>query len=741
MDGGLLRQERLANAHAVTILVLTAAVIVPSVFSNSLTSDGYITIKNTALTLLGAVAVLAIILALVKNSFEFPRRLIAPIILVALSQLASIPATLNPGMSLDEFLRVAALLALFVVTTSIASPRRSELIACGAVIVAACISVLGVVHFITGAIFPSIQDSYGFPMFGATLGHDNFAGEYLIAVIPLAMALCASTIARRRYAAGFFALGASCAMLIFLAITFSRGAWAGFLVSIIVFAALLWRRSGLKRASGVSALPRKAIIIGLAFAAVFIAVGLLAFSLSKREQGTSAIQKAEKAFDLSDAPVAFRLKLWEGALHLFKQHPLLGVGCGAFSVYYPSVRLPEEHRIAGAGISVNSPHNEYIKLLTESGLFGFAASFYLLWAVAWPLLVRLRGKSPPASGIPVITIGAASAIAATLVHAFFSSNFTMPASAAMLAINLGLLAGTLSCGETRPLRLTNVSKSVAAVVLAVLGILMVIRPVCFFIADNGLQRARTLVAHGDMPGAKQALRTSLLFAGHYIEPRILLANLHLLNQEYQEAIDVLKPAVELSPFWPQVRNNIGVAYSQRAGLVRDPGSLMEAYLAFGKAVELDPEFQEAWLNYGGALQSLGRDKEAEAAFRKALSLCPSDVVASSKLAETLMAQERPEQAQKALEEALKSNPDNPNLLNNLGAVLVAQQKDDEAISVFERAADLPGELFQPHLNLGQIYERRSEIDKAIYHYRIALRIEPNLKAASEALKRLVVESN
>ncbi|MBN2208441.1 MAG: tetratricopeptide repeat protein [Candidatus Coatesbacteria bacterium] len=739
MDGSLLRQERLSNAHAIIILVIAAAVIVPSVFSNSLTSDGYITIKNTALTLLCAVAVLAIILALVKNSFEFPRRLIAPTILVALSQLASIPATLNPGMSLDEFLRLAALLALFVVTTSIASPRRSELIACGAVIVASCISMLGVVHFITGAIFPSIQDSYGFPMFGATLGHDNFAGEYLVAVLPLAMALCASAVERERYAAGFYALGAACAMLIFLSLTFSRGAWAGFLASIVVFAALLWRRSGLKRASGVSVLPRKAVVIGVAFAAVFVAVGLLAFSLSKREKGTSAIQKAGKAVDLSDAPIAFRLKVWEGALHLLKQHPLLGVGCGAFSVYYPSVRLPEEHRIAGAGVSVRSPHNDYIKLLTESGLVGFAASFYLLCAVAWPLLVRLRGRRSP-SGIPVMTVGAASAIAATLVHAFFCSNFTMPASATMLAINMGLLAGTLSCGETRPLRLTNVSKFIAAVVLAALCVLMVIRPVCFFIADNGLQRARALVAHGDVPGAKQALRTSLRFAGHYIEPRILLANLHLLNQEYQEAIDVLTPAVELSPFWPQVQNNIGVAYSQRAGRMRDPGSLFEAYLAFGRAVELDPEFQEAWLNYGGALQSLGRHKEAEGAFRKALSLCPSDLVASSKLAETLMAQEKPEQAQKALQEALKVNPDNPNLLNNLGAVLMAQKKDDEAISIFEKAADLSGELFQPHLNLGQIYESRLEIDKAIYHYRIALRIKPDLKEASEALKRLVFES-
>ncbi len=733
----MLRKQRLSNAQVVTALVLTTVVVVPSIFSNSLTSDGYIAIKNTALMLLGAVAVLAVILAVVGNSLQFPRWLLAPIIVLALSQLASMPATLNPGMSLNEFLRVGALLALFVVTTTIASPRRAASITGAAVIVASCISVLGIIHFVTGAIFPSIRDSYGFPMFGATLGHDNFAGQYLIAVIPLGMALVVSAVERDKFAVAGAALLASCVMLVFLSITFSRGAWAGLVASVIVFAALIiWRWFCPRRRGAVNGLHRKGMTVWIAFAAVFVAVGVLAFSLSEREKGTSAIQKAQTAVDLSDAPIAFRLKLWEGALRLVKQHPLLGVGCGAFSLYYPSVRLPEEHRIAGASISVRSPHNDYVKLVTESGLFGLAASFYLLGAVAWPLLARLRNKGAP-SGVPVIAIGASSAIAATLVHAFFSSNFTMPASATMLAVNLGILAGTLSNGQIRPLRLTSVVKPVAVVGLAVLGVLMVVRPIFFLVADHGLCKARTLIARGDVSGAKQALRTSLLFAGHYIEPRILLANLHLLNQEYQEAIDVLKPAVELSPFWPQVQNNIGVAYSQRAGLARDPGSLIDAYIAFGKAVELDPEFREAWLNYGGVLQSLGKHKEAEGAFREVLSLSPSDIMAFSKLAEALMAQEKPELAQKVLEDALKRSPDNPNLLNNLGMVLLARRKDDEAILVFEKAANLPGDVFQPHLNLAQIYEKRSEIDKAAHHYRIALRIKPDLKAASDALKRLV----
>ncbi|MBN1592947.1 MAG: tetratricopeptide repeat protein [Candidatus Coatesbacteria bacterium] len=729
-------KQGLSNIQAISLIVLLAVILIPLIYSKSFTSDGYITAKNTALTLLGVVALLVVIFALIGDWLPFPRALLGPMLIFALAQLVSIPGTLSPGLSLNEFLRIASLLALFVLMTAVTLSGRAQMIAASAVCVASGISVLGIVHFMTGAIFPSIRDSYGFPMFGATLGHDNYAGQYLIAVIPLGMAIAAASIEKGRILKGVLALIGSSMMLIFLSITFSRGAWAGLLASIIVFAAILLRRYRARDKIPDGGSRRHAAIAGLTFAAIFMTVGILSFTLSEREKGTSALEKAQKSVDLSDAPVAFRLNLWKGALRLVKEHPLFGVGCGAFPIYYPSVRLPEEHRIAGAGISVRSPHNDYIKLITETGLVGFLASIYLLFSIIWPFLKRLR-CGEIGEPLPMISIGAASALAATLVHAFFSSNFTMPASAMMQSVNLGIIAGTAHADRARqPLKMSNVTKGVIIPVLIVLAIFMAMRPVQFLLANHDLQRARTKIAAGDNAAAKDLLRKALSHADYYLEARMLLANLHLLNQEHQEAIDVLKRAVELSPYWPQIQNNIGVAYSQRGRLKRDPGSLMDAYLAFSKAVSLDSDFLEAWLNLAGTLQMLDKLEEAAEAYRRAIEISPDDAFATSKLAETLMALDRPEEAQAALEAALKNAPDNPNILNNLGAILRSQGKYDDAIAVFERAASLPGNIFQPHLNLAQIYEERGEIDKAIHYYKMALRAKPDLGPAIDGLNRL-----
>ncbi len=731
------KRPPLSNFQVLTLILLAAVLVVPSVFSNSLTSDGYILVKNTALMLLGAASVLAIILGISGNWFQFPRRLIAPIIILPLSLLASIPATSNPGISLNEFLRICALLAIFAVATCVASSRHAESVAYAAILVASCISVLGIINFLTGAVFPAIHDSYGFDMFGATLGHDNFAGQYLITVIPLGLALGFGAIETGRHVARWLFLAACCVMLVFLSITFSRGAWAGLSASVIFLAVALWRRRRLlsrNAASQTAVLTKR--LTEAAFVAILIVAVALSFSLSKREKGTSAIQKAEKAIDMSDAPIAFRLKLWRGSLSLLRQHPAFGVGCGAFALYYPSVRLAQEHRIAGAGISVRSPHNGYIRLAVETGLFGLMAFIYLLGASIWPLLKRFRNKASP-NGIPMVALGGAGAVVATLVHAFFSSNLTMPASSTMFAVNLGLVAGCLSGKESGALMLSKPTKTVAAVALAAIGVLLIVRPVSLLAADYKLRQARTLVARGNNAGAIEELQKSISFAGYYLEQRILLGNLYLLNQQFQQAIDVLKPAAELSPFWPQIQNNIGVAYLQRARHQNDPGSLMDAYLAFSKAVKLDPEFQRAWLNLGGTLDLQGRNKEAQEAYRQALELAPDDVVASSKLAQALMADNQPEAAQKVLESALVQNPKNANLLNNLGMVLMVQGKENEAISAFRSAVSVVSDLLQPHLNLARLYERRSEIDKAIRQYKIALEIKPDLKVAADALKRLV----
>jgi|GEM_PF-4925792 len=67
-------------------------------------------------------------------------------------------------------------------------------------------------------------------------------------------------------------------------------------------------------------------------------------------------------FNLS---LLFRLKMWEFSWKKFMEHPLLGVGWGAFR-YFPS----DVYRL---NVKFTTPHNQYLTFLLETGLLGFVA--------------------------------------------------------------------------------------------------------------------------------------------------------------------------------------------------------------------------------------------------------------------------------------------------------------------------------------------------------------------------------
>ena len=57
--------------------------------------------------------------------------------------------------------------------------------------------------------------------------------------------------------------------------------------------------------------------------------------------------------------------------------------------------------------------------------------------------------------------------------------------------------------------------------------------------------------------------------------------------------------------------------------MKDLGNLKEAELYFRKAIELNPDFAEAYLNLGNVLRDLGKLKDAEIFIRKAIELNPN----------------------------------------------------------------------------------------------------------------------
>jgi tetratricopeptide (TPR) repeat protein len=124
-------------------------------------------------------------------------------------------------------------------------------------------------------------------------------------------------------------------------------------------------------------------------------------------------------------------------------------------------------------------------------------------------------------------------------------------------------------------------------------------------------------------------------------------------------------------------NNLGNAYGLK-------GDLKRAVPAYQKAVEIEPDYAEAWTNLGVTGLRFGKAQLAADAFSKASALKPDDYEVKFNLARSLEAKGDVDGAAKAYERALKLQPNWPEARFNLGKVYSEQARWDDAVNQYER---------------------------------------------------------
>ncbi|MEZ4655160.1 MAG: tetratricopeptide repeat protein [Candidatus Eisenbacteria bacterium] len=94
-------------------------------------------------------------------------------------------------------------------------------------------------------------------------------------------------------------------------------------------------------------------------------------------------------------------------------------------------------------------------------------------------------------------------------------------------------------------------------------------------------------------------------------------------------------------------------------------------------------------------------------------------------------------------QAIDLDADYGNPYNDIGAYLIEQGHWDEAEPWLQAAtrARRYGSYHLPHYNLGRLFERRFDFERARRHFRTAVRLEPRYKPARQALLRLEYRRN
>jgi eukaryotic-like serine/threonine-protein kinase len=96
-------------------------------------------------------------------------------------------------------------------------------------------------------------------------------------------------------------------------------------------------------------------------------------------------------------------------------------------------------------------------------------------------------------------------------------------------------------------------------------------------------------------------------------PRVALGELLLKIRRDDEAVEVLRAAVEKGPNHP-------LAWYDLAFALRAKGRLKEAVEAYGKYIKLRPGDPDPFYGLGRTLQQLGRNAEARQAYETYVSL-------------------------------------------------------------------------------------------------------------------------
>lgn len=160
-------------------------------------------------------------------------------------------------------------------------------------------------------------------------------------------------------------------LVVCLLLTYSRGAWLSLFVVLIILGA--WAHKG------------KYLFLG-----VLSLVGFILLTESSILERVNSI-----LHPLSESSSAMRLAIWHSTLYIVGDHPVFGIGWGAFPYVYPAY----DYFLSEPKPIIYHAHNLYLQLIAETGVIGFS-----FWTVAvgrsvYKLGERIRKQDPLALAI------------------------------------------------------------------------------------------------------------------------------------------------------------------------------------------------------------------------------------------------------------------------------------------------------------------------------------------------------
>ncbi|MFD2170155.1 O-antigen ligase family protein [Tumebacillus lipolyticus] len=222
----------------------------------------------------------------------------------------------------------------------------------------------------------------------SSIGNPNALGGFMVLITPIAIAL---TLWAKNWGGRIIYGSASLLMLVCLVLTYSRGAWIGFLAGMLVYT-IITRNKWLA-------------IVGIAglVAAPFVAEGVV-----------SRLTLAFTPEYWQKASEGGRVEFWARALTIFKEYPVFGTGIGTVGD-----SVATRNGVPGA----TWIDNQYFKLLAEIGIVGTLAYVAMVFTPVIKGVKAVFGSKQRDTFLFALNAGIVAALFGMLVENFTAAIF------------------------------------------------------------------------------------------------------------------------------------------------------------------------------------------------------------------------------------------------------------------------------------------------------------------------------
>ena len=195
------------------------------------------------------------------------------------------------------------------------------------------------------------------------------------------------------------------------------------------------------------------------------------------------------------------------------------------------------------------------------------------------------------------------------------------------------------------------------------------------------------------------------------------ANYHVSKNDFEKADGFYSEAIEKIP-------DFADAYLNRGILREKMGKLDAADADFAKALELDPSFELARLQYAGFLSRLGQYQKSQNYLEPLPSTYQDTLLYQYIQGKNAAGLNKSDQAITWFSKAEQQAPRMPELATDMGFVYFQDKKYPEAKRYFEKAIQLDPNFAMAHHNLSVVFALEKKWDQAFSHSAKATQLDP-----------------